>query len=89
MKPPLELQLQLLARKITEPFHFTTFSGGGWVVGWVFRMILRLSQPSLAEVGAGAELGNYSEAKKKLGELPHYAFCYHLACTFEAEKEKF
>ena len=32
----------------------------GWWVGWWLRflLILRLSQPSLAGVGAGAELGN-------------------------------
>ena len=27
--------------------------------------------------------------RQKVGELTHYAFCYQLACTFEAVKEKF
>ena len=32
---------------------------GRWVGGWLkFLLILRLYQPSLGRVGAGAELGN-------------------------------
>ena len=39
---------------------------GGWVGGWLrFLLILRLSQPSFAGVGAWAELGN-REAKELL-----------------------
>ena len=35
---------------------------GGWSGGWLrITLIIRLSQPSLAGVGAGAELGNISK----------------------------
>ena len=47
-KPPTQLTLKLT--KILKPFHFTTCLGG-W--GWVGVLF----QPSLAGVGAGAELG--------------------------------
>ena len=29
------------------------------------------------------------KSKKKVGELTRYAFCYQLACIFEAVKEHF
>ena len=44
--------------KITEPFHFLTFLVGG---GWPWKVRIMLSQPSLAGVGAGAELGKSCE----------------------------
>ena len=45
-------------------FTISYFPGwtGGWVGWWLkFLLILRLSQPSLAGVGAGAELGNNND----------------------------
>ena len=34
---------------------------GGWPGGWVWKMKLMLSQPNLAAVGVGAELGKSYE----------------------------
>ena len=48
-------------------FNISYFPGwvGGLVGVWLrFLLILRLSQPSLAGVGAGAELGNISTITK-------------------------
>ena len=50
---------------------------GGWVVGgwvggwWVLNLKLMLTQPSLAGVGAGAELGKMKEMKemKEMNEM--------------------
>ena len=63
---------------------------GGWVGGWLrITLIIRLSQPSLAGVGAGAELGKmlsycyfcplkYADVideRSQKEDLPHNQIC--------------
>ena len=42
--------------------------GGGWLR---ITLIIRLSQPSLAGVGAGAELGNYNMYQVAINEYKY------------------
>ena len=46
--------------------NLSSYYPGWWVGGFQSVVILRLSQPSLAGVGAGAELGNIVRKCKEL-----------------------